>query len=329
MILILSEQTDVTTDLVCSWLNHFVCEYLRINEEDAHNPDVEIHIEDGEFAVFYSNGRHNYNLSNIEICWYRRGFLKFHIEKCLTDVNDSTNRSMARFLDNEGKTLENFLYHLSGKKHSINDPAKYNYNKLIALYEAANIGFKIPNTLLCRHPADLKKFVDENGSCITKSIQDIMPIRYGDRYLSAGKIERVEERKLAHSDYWYSLFQKEIPKRYELRVFYFLGKLYAMAIFSQLDPVSSLDFRDVSVNGDRPNRMVPYTLSILLKKMINKLMKRLELESGSLDIIVTPDNDYYFLEVNPVGQFNFLSERCNYHIEKEIAKYLLKWKKEN
>ncbi len=35
MMLILSEQTDVTTDIVCSWLNHYGCSYLRVNETDA------------------------------------------------------------------------------------------------------------------------------------------------------------------------------------------------------------------------------------------------------------------------------------------------------
>ena len=33
--LILSEQTDATTDIVCSWLNHYGCSYLRVNEKDA------------------------------------------------------------------------------------------------------------------------------------------------------------------------------------------------------------------------------------------------------------------------------------------------------
>ena len=324
MILILSEQTDATTDIVCSWLNHYGCEFLRINDESAHNPNVEIQIKDGKFTVLYANDYRVYDLSDIEICWCRRGFLKFHIEKKLTDVNASTKESMARFLNNEGKTLENFFYYLFGKKLSINHPANYNFNKLIALHEAADSGFKIPNTLLCRHSVDLKKFVGENGSCITKSIQDIMPIKYGDRYISAGKIERVEKHKLAHTDYWYTLFQKEIPKRYELRVFYYLGKQYAMAIFSQLDRKSRLDFRDVDVNGDHPNRMVPYTLPKDIRTLIHKLMKRLKLESGSLDIIVTPDNDYYFLEVNPVGQFNFVSELCNYYIEKNVAEFFAK-----
>lgn len=90
--------------------------------------------------------------------------------------------------------------------------------------------------------------------------------------------------------------------------------MYTMAIFSQLDPDSTLDFREVDVNGAHPNRMAPYKLPRIVRLKIDKLMKKLKLESGSIDMIVTPDNEYYFLEVNPVGQFNFVSELCNYYI---------------
>ncbi len=93
-----------------------------------------------------------------------------------------------------------------------------------------------------------------------------------------------------------------------------------MAIFSQMGEESSLDFREVDVNGNHPNRMVPFTLPGDVASKIRKLMKNLRLESGSLDFIVTPDDEYYFFEVNPVGQFDFLNEICNYHIEKFIAK---------
>lgn len=92
-----------------------------------------------------------------------------------------------------------------------------------------------------------------------------------------------------------------------------------MAIFSQLDTESELDFRDVDVNGAHPNRMVPYQLPNDIGLRIRQLMKRLNLESGSIDMIVDDNDDYYFLEVNPVGQFNFVSEVCNYYIEKDIA----------
>jgi D-alanine-D-alanine ligase-like ATP-grasp enzyme len=51
-------------------------------------------------------------------------------------------------------------------------------------------------------------------------------------------------------------------------------------------------------------------------------MNKLDLNCGSIDMIVTPKNEYVFLEVNPVGQFGMVSYPCNYNLEKKIAEYL-------
>ena len=51
-------------------------------------------------------------------------------------------------------------------------------------------------------------------------------------------------------------------------------------------------------------------------------MKKIGLNSGSIDMIVTPSNDFVFLEVNPVGMFWQVSYPCNFYIEREIAKFL-------
>ncbi|SQB45601.1 ATP-GRASP peptide maturase, grasp-with-spasm system [Chryseobacterium jejuense] len=50
-------------------------------------------------------------------------------------------------------------------------------------------------------------------------------------------------------------------------------------------------------------------------------MQSLDLNCGSLDLLKSGDK-YYFLEVNPIGQFLGLSLICNYSLEKEIACYL-------
>lgn len=51
-------------------------------------------------------------------------------------------------------------------------------------------------------------------------------------------------------------------------------------------------------------------------------MTKVEMNSGSIDMIVTLNNNYVFLEVNPVGQFWQVSYLCNYYLEKKIAHYL-------
>jgi len=51
-------------------------------------------------------------------------------------------------------------------------------------------------------------------------------------------------------------------------------------------------------------------------------MKKINLDNGSIDIIVDNNGKYYFLEINPVGQFGMVSIPCNYYLEKKIANYL-------
>ena len=48
------------------------------------------------------------------------------------------------------------------------------------------------------------------------------------------------------------------------------------------------------------------------------------MKTGSLDLVRTPDGRHVFLEVNPGGQFGMMSEPCNYHLEREVAQYLLR-----
>jgi glutathione synthase/RimK-type ligase-like ATP-grasp enzyme len=93
-----------------------------------------------------------------------------------------------------------------------------------------------------------------------------------------------------------------------------------MAIFSQSNEKTKIDFRNYDLQ--KPNRTVPYNLpkEIILK--LKKLTKALALRTGSIDLIKAKDGQYYFLEVNPVGQFGMVSRPCNYNIEMKIAKFL-------
>lgn len=53
-------------------------------------------------------------------------------------------------------------------------------------------------------------------------------------------------------------------------------------------------------------------------------MKRIDLITGSIDIIKSTNGKYYFLEVNPVGQYLAPSFLCNYNLPKIIAEWLIK-----
>jgi glutathione synthase/RimK-type ligase-like ATP-grasp enzyme len=123
-----------------------------------------------------------------------------------------------------------------------------------------------------------------------------------------------------------TLFQRQIPKQYEIRTFYLDGACHSMAIFSQGDKQTELDYR--RYNHSRMNQMVPFALPAEQEAAAGRLMKDLEMNSGSLDIIRDTDGRYVFLEVNPVGQFGMVSRPCNYYLEEKVAAYLKRKLKE-
>lgn len=87
-----------------------------------------------------------------------------------------------------------------------------------------------------------------------------------------------------------------------------------MAILSQSDEKTKIDFR--KYNEEKPNRNVPFKLPDDIDQKIKQLFKYLDLNTGSVDLIVDHQENFYFLEINPVGQFGMVSYPCNYFLEK-------------
>jgi glutathione synthase/RimK-type ligase-like ATP-grasp enzyme len=52
-------------------------------------------------------------------------------------------------------------------------------------------------------------------------------------------------------------------------------------------------------------------------------MDRLGLVFGSIDMILTPQGDYVFLEINPNGQFDFVARLAGLPIYEHLAAMLL------
>ena len=51
-------------------------------------------------------------------------------------------------------------------------------------------------------------------------------------------------------------------------------------------------------------------------------MNLLNYKTGSIDMLLDSAGNYYFLEINRIGQFGMVSIPCNYNIEKKIANTL-------
>ncbi|TZF93181.1 grasp-with-spasm system ATP-grasp peptide maturase [Chryseobacterium panacisoli] len=302
MILIISDEYDISTAIVIDWLSYFQVDWLRINDSD----ECELSVIDSKTFIKLKNNI--IDIDKIEAVWYRRGFIS---------IGEFRKIELPQFKSylshNRGVLHEYLQYKLSDKRH-INSFSKANVNKLIVNDIAREIGLNIPESYINNKLLGQKKYKKTITKPITPgflgSINDIKI----DSYTKLLEKDRVKSFST-------SLIQEYIEKKFEIRTFYLLGKCWSMAILSQADSKTQIDFR--RYNNDIPNRTVPFRLPESIEKMIDILMKRISLESGSIDFLYSTDNNFYFLEVNPVGQFDMVSFPCNYHLEKEIALHLM------
>ena len=306
MILILSEQNDLSTTQVIEWLDFFNKKWFRINRNEQLKlkylgVDIEIQCQEEKFK-----------LSEITSVWYRRGLLNTKFSKLEIKEIDS-------FLQKEDSTLTEYLYYKLSKIHHLDTIKNAFINKLIVSEIASEIGLLTPKTYIFSNGEHLKRTLSKKDEIITKSIYG-EPFIYMDNISIRSLTCKIDSKKIEKEDFFPSLIQKYIEKKYELRIFYMKGNFYSMAIFSQNEKQTKWDFRDY--NTEKPNRRIPIELPLKIKKKLNKLMLKLQFDTGSIDMIYTPQGDYVFLEVNPLGQFSMTSFPCNYNIEKKIAEFL-------
>lgn len=319
MILIISTEHDLSTDNVISWLRYFEIKYLRINSNmnvSCNNFTISNSDLDFQLSWFHNQNEINVRFTEITSCWYRRGGLN-----TINLYIDENDRYVSSYLNKEQSYLRKFvLTQLARKKHSIGDYYDNFKSKLEQLVIAKSSGLKIPDTFIS---SDIQKLFETilATSQITKGIENSAYLP--NEYLSIGAGTHIVTTEVLNEfeSVGLSLLQEEIKKEFELRIFFLHGDFYSMAIFSQNDPQTQVDFRNY--NYDKKNRTVPFILPSDIKKKLKGFMNRIQMNSGSIDIIYTQNNDYFFLEVNPVGQFKQVSKPCNYRLEKEIAKCLI------
>ncbi|HEY4595533.1 MAG TPA: grasp-with-spasm system ATP-grasp peptide maturase [Thermoanaerobaculia bacterium] len=331
MILIFSQSAlEPTTEEVMDWVEALGGRCVRLNGDDVEGrSEIRIEIVDGRLALRFASEGIELPLQEAGAVWYRRWLYERRHETVdlLADpgADDHTlHHQLRRHLTLESRRLSDLLFSSFDHLPWLSHPRRSNLNKLDVLRRAAREGIATPATLVTTEREALRRFAARyGGEVITKPIGEVEAFIAGEvshflytTLLGEAEIAALPERFAP------SLFQERIEKAYELRVFYLDGELHAMAIFSQGDPQTRADFRQY--NRERPNRNVPYRLRPDLAERLLRLMQGLELETGSLDLLVTPDGREVFLEVNPVGQLGMVSHPCNYQLERKIAQLLLR-----
>lgn len=300
MILIISQNNEITTTEVIKWLLKVGKSFIRVHEDEIF--DIKIK----EKRIYIQSPRNCFFIDEITSVWYRRGELKFNR---LPYKNSAINLNMNEYQH----WLEDYVIKVLESKKHINKQSNSDINKLLVLEEAQKSGLDVPYYFLADNTENVilnKTIIKTIGG--NPRMESILKNSSGMMYTTT-----IQEKE--DEIFFITFFQEKIEKDFEIRSFYLNKKIWSIAIFSQNDDQTKVDFR--KYNTEKPNRKVPYNLPKEIEQKIHLLMQSLDLNCGSLDFIKS-GSTYYFLEVNPVGQFLGMSVICNYLLEKEIAEYL-------
>ncbi len=180
------------------------------------------------------------------------------------------------------------------------------------LQRAMAMGFRVPASIVTNSPEQVRAFKasvpgDLVFKCLSSPLLGGEAVADEERIASGLATTIVTDEMMANLDAVSEVachFQEYIPKQYELRVTIIAGRIFAARLYSQDDPRTAVDSRDMSADI----RYEATELPDEIKERCLVFVQSYGLNYSALDLIVTPGGDYVFLENNPNGQFLYVEQ---------------------
>jgi len=244
------------------------------------------------------------SFSDIRSVWWRR-------PRCPRN-NLGLDEDTTSFVRGE---WEHFIEGLEAftKVRWINSPASNRLasRKAFQLAAAKAVGLRVPRTCITNSPEAVLSLTSEGNPLVYKRIGPAPKPLTATKDLLPSDIQRLDT--LVNCP---AIFQEHVDARYDIRVTVVGAELYATEIHSQVG-ASRLDWR-----FDHTVPFLPHTLDTDTSVRLRALMARLNLVYGAIDLRLTPEGEYVFLEVNPGGQYLFVELLAGLPISESLANYL-------
>lgn len=318
MIVLLTHKQDSTADRVVDELHRRRVPFVRVNTEDfPARTRCSIRLPDAAplAARLDLDGGRQLSPEQVTAVWYRRPEP--------SDIDPRvTDRAARRFAAQEARAALDGLLALAPQARWVNRPHANRAGEIrpAQLKAAAGEGLLIPNTLITNDSAEARAFHAEmSGAVVVKSIG---PAFHDPRHTTRVYTSRVHEEHLAHLDddlaHAPVLLQEQIAKRLEIRLTLVGDQVFAAQIDSQASLVTKDDWRRDALAAPHAVHHLPDEIAAACLRVLS----RFDLQFGTMDLILTPDGRYVFLELNPNGEWDWIEALTGLPIASALADLL-------
>ena len=307
-VLIISNKFDFTTDYVVLALRELKIPYVRINRDEFFNYSIKVLVEKEEFHV--DIGGKAFVLSNetLKSVYYRAPTF-------IRTINIPTDPEAQLYQFQWASFIRNLI--IFEDALWINNPvATYKAeNKLYQLKMAKQIGFKIPYTIVTND----ERLSEIKGKA-KYAIKTLDPglLKIGDKeafiYTNV-----VTGNELSRSNLSWApvVIQEYLYPKFDIRVTVVGHEVFAVKILRQGKYIDG-DWRRTKKDE---LEYIPMELPDKITQMCVNLVRKLGLIFGAIDLAFA-NEEFYFFEINPTGEWAWLVNSVNFPIPEEIARLL-------
>lgn len=309
-VVILSSKYDFTCDYIVAQLLERDVSYIRLNSEDLSS--YSIHFDPIARIVNVITPFSHFVLSPecIKSFYFRRPVF-------LRDYGDDKRSLDERFSRIQWSTFIRSLV-IFNEACWINDPvATYRAeHKAMQLYIASELGFTTPETVISNspHPNVLAYTSDD---IIVKGLDTVLMREDGMEMFGYTNIEKTSSLEPTAWNTAPAIFQQALMNKLDIRV----------TVIGNLTFSAAVTCNGSKIEGDwrakkREAKFSQYELPEEIAEKCCSLVRKLGLRYGAIDLALQ-DGEYFFLEINPTGEWAWLVDSTGMRIDSAITDALI------
>jgi len=284
--------------------------YFRLNTDDSKLENLPQYKSSQESVkILVNNGRERIDISKFQSIWW---------DEVVPNPEVYQNMPYGKWAFLETQKASDWILSSLDATY-INDPIEIirASNKVKQFKRARALGLSVPETLITSEPKSLEEFIEKET--IYKPISRPTEESVGEDVVIYTNI--VDEKSINSKsiECKLSLFQRYIPKKFEIRSYVIGDECLTAEIHSQKSERSKIDWRKYDI-ANTP--YYPHQLPNEVSERLINLTRSFNLHYSAIDLIVTPKNEYVFLELNPQGMWLWVETLTGLPITKKLASLL-------